>query len=191
MHLCSSNAVCLNKTPPWAQAKKFAPSCAPFEGVSTYRNTFTGCYAPPSKSLKPSTFFDPSCAPFDGTSTYRSTFTAMPICPYEKPPWAKKAEFDPSDAPFDGLTTYRGDFRGCMAPPVKSLKPVTFFDPSTAPMEEKTTHRISFVPYCLRDSEYAKQRSAKPPFEGEMSCAPFDGMTTYRVFKIFIVQTGS
>ncbi|CAG7726166.1 unnamed protein product [Allacma fusca] len=175
-----SNAVCLNKTPPWAKMNQYVPSCAPFEGESMYRSAYTGCAGAKSVSLKPTTFFDPSVTPFDGISTYRSTYIPMPTIPYEKPAWAKKAEFDPSDAPFAGISTYRGDYRGCMGEPVKSLKPTTFFDPSVAPMEDKTTHRISFVPYCIRDSEYARQRSAKPAFEGEASCAPFDGMTTYR-----------
>ena len=173
--------MCLNKPPPWSKKNQFVPSCVPFDGVSTYRQAFTGCLAPRTKSLKPATFFDPSCAPFDGISTYRSAFPPVPVCPYSKPPWANKAQFDPSCAPFDGISTYRGDYRGCVAPRAQSLKPNTTFDPSCAPMDDKTTHRAAFVPYCLRESMYAKQKSAKPENEGGISCAPFDGMTTYRV----------
>ena len=175
----------MNKPPPWAKKNQFVPSCQPFDGISTYRQAFTGCLAPRTKSLKPATFFDPSCAPFDGISTYRSAFMPVPICPYSKPPWANKGEYDPSCAPFDGISTYRGDYRGCVAPRAESLKPNTTFDPSCAPMDGITTHRAAFVPYCLRESAYAKQKSAKPENEGGMSCAPFDGMTTYRV-KSFI-----
>jgi len=177
---CGSNAVCLNKPPPWAKANQFSPSCAPFDGISTYRNAFTGCYAPPSKSLRPNNYFDPSCAPLDGVSTYRAAFVPMPVCPVMKPPWSIRGQFDPSCAPFDGITTYRGDFRGCMAPRVQSLKPNSVFDPSCAPMESITTHRCSYIPYCLRDSMYAKQQSAKPAQGVDASCAPFDGITTYR-----------
>lgn len=80
----------------------------------------------------------------------------------------------------EGLSTYRFDYKGCMGDRVKSLKPFSTFDPSTAKMEGVTTYRVNYIPYCSREYDYAKQPPAKKQVNPGFSCAPMEGVSTYR-----------
>jgi hypothetical protein len=149
--------------------------------MSSYREQYHLKCGERVKSLKPLSTFDPSCAQMDGLSSYREAYTPKPLCPYQKPPWAKQNQFEPSCAKIDGLSTYRHDYKGCYYPKVQSLKPNSDFDPSCAKMDGITTYRFNYIPYCPREYQYAKLPSMKKDMTPSFSCAPMEGCTTYRV----------
>lgn len=149
--------------------------------MTTYREHYHPKCGQKAQSFKPHTVFDPSCAKFAGITSYKEAYTPKPSMPYRKPAWAKQAEFNPSCSKMEGVSTYKFDYRGCMGDKVNSFKPLSQFDPSTAVLDGKTTYKMSFIPYCPREYRYAKQPTAKHFENSEMSCAPIDGLSTYRV----------
>lgn len=170
----------VERTKPIRPDRLYVSSSAPFNGLTTYKEHYHLKCGPRSLSFKPQSTFDPSMAKMEGLSSYKEAYTPKPLFPYTKPSWAKKAQFDASDAPMQGISTYRNDYNGCRGERVKSLKPLSTFDPSSAAMDGMTTYRHTYIPYCPREYQFAKQPLAKKITGGDISCAPLDGMSTYR-----------
>jgi len=157
-------------------------SCSIFifiiSGCSQYRTHYRGPCGLPAISCKPKSTLDQTSGTMDGCSVYRDQYT-WKCGQYERV--NKTQDYTPPDAKFEGCSRYRLDYRGCYGRPADSVKPKTTVDQSSGRMDGCSVYRHEFVPYCSAEYQYARAAGVKPMESDHMSCAPFEGCSTYRV----------
>ncbi len=143
----------------------------PFEGVSSYRNSFTPP-AMPARFQRPKQVYAPSDKTFSGDTTNRVDFTApsgtKPTLSF-KPPQNKTA----SDQPFESKTTSRMSYTKWELPSKVLRPPVVYVSPSEK-FSVHSTYRDDFPIY----GQFARSKSFKPNEKRE-EMAPFQGVTSH------------
>mmetsp|Transcript_20059 Transcript_20059/g.55839 ORF Transcript_20059/g.55839 Transcript_20059/m.55839 type:complete len:548 (-) Transcript_20059:407-2050(-) len=134
----------------------------PFQGQSTYRDTFIPRDAP-YRRVKPDNSFQPNPARFDDTTTHKTTFVPFAV-PATRGPLAPQSTLDKEKHPFEGQTTYKDDYRkmpGGLRADRKITKGGQF---ESGPFDGTTTYRRDF------DEKEIPRQPARRPDEDCESC---------------------
>ncbi|KAF5841944.1 hypothetical protein DUNSADRAFT_10115 [Dunaliella salina] len=134
----------------------------PFQGQSTYRDTFIPGDAP-YRRVKPDNTYQPNPARFDDTTTNKATYVPFSV-PATRGPIAPQSALDKEKHPFEGQSTYKDDFRkmpGGLRAERKIAQGGQF---ESGPFDGTTTYRKDY------DQKEIPRQPARRPDEDCESC---------------------
>lgn len=112
----------------------------PFDGTSTYANSFIPKAVPYSR-VKAKNAFEPNKAPFEGDTTHKAAFQAYAMVPAHR---GGPTRTPRESHPFEGQSSYKSDFTKMPGGPAKMSKPQSDRI-ATGPFDGTTTYRNDFV----------------------------------------------